>query len=347
MIRPLQDLKVVEFQAIGPAPVAGYFLSQFGADVTLVVRPTDIEVVATVAKTRSNPLDVAKSPIVLDIKSDPEHRRRALDLIRDADILIEGLRPGVMERLGLGPSTCAHVNPRLVYGRMTGWGQSGPLAQAPGHDLNYVALTGLLSLSARPGERPIIPPTVLGDAVGGLGMAFGVVAACLEARRTGTGAIVDAAILDITASVGVLAQWLSAMGQLSEGKPQIAHDSPFYDLFECACGGFVSVCAVETEFFATLLEKLGIHDFSLRQQFDTETWPTLKARIVEIFRTRTRSEWCDLLEGSDACFAPVLTMAEAPHHPHIRSRGIFTEFEPGKFLARAAPKVLPITEEAS
>lgn len=340
MRRPLQGIKIIEFEGIGPAPVAGYYLAELGADITLIARPGQQEVIAKVAGGGSNPLERRKTRLPLDLKCNESDREHALDLVSNASLLLEGFRPGIMEKLGLGPDVCFARNSGLIYGRMTGWGQSGPLAQAAGHDLNYVALTGLLSLSARPGGLPIIPPTVLGDAVGGLGMAFGLMAALVEARTTGKGKIVDAAIVDIVASVGVLAQWLHGLGQLGTDRPSVSYDAPFYDVFECACGGMVSICAVEAEFFDVLLQKLGIEDFDKARQFDPSQWAGLKERFKSIFVSRSRAEWCEVLEGTDACFAPVLTMAEAPEHPHIRARQIFPESDEGIRIASVGPKFI-------
>lgn len=342
MIKPLSGLKVVEFEGLGPAPVAGYFFQQLGAEVHLVSRPRPLEVIKKMAGDHQNPLNKGKIQHLLDVKNLQADRLTALELIRTADALIEGNRPGVMERLGLGPIECAEANPRLVYGRMTGWGQDGPLAQAAGHDLNYVALSGLLSLSQRRGSLPVVPPTVLGDGVGGLGLAFGIVSAYLEASRTGKGIIVDAAIVDITASVGILAQWLTSLGQLGTDGPNVAQDAPFYEVFECSCGRFVSICAVEAEFFEILLSKLGISDIGLSQQFDVSLWPSMKNRLAQIFIEKSRDHWCALLEGSDACFAPVLTVQEATQHPHIIARGIFDQADHNQ-IARVGPKFMGLS----
>jgi alpha-methylacyl-CoA racemase len=342
---PLHGLRVVEFDGIGPGPMAGRLLAQFGAKVTLIVRPQADLMTQLVMGETDNPLRHGKQLVPLDLKTDAG-RNRALDLIAEADVLIEGHRPGVMERLGLGPAVCAARNPRLVYGRMTGWGQHGPLAQAAGHDLNYVALSGLLSVSAHAGERPIVPPTVVGDASGALGLAFGIVCAVLDARRSGRGRVVDAAIVDITAMLGGLVHWLHAGGNIGGGigggianqRPSAFHDSPFYDVYTCADGQHITVAALEPKFYALLLARLGLNDVDATAQYDTRLWPALKARIAALFRSQPRAHWCALLEGSDACFAPVLGIDEAARHPQHLARGTFSVSPDGAVSARAAPR---------
>jgi alpha-methylacyl-CoA racemase len=272
----------------------------------------------------------------------PEDKARATSLAVRADALIEGNRPGAMERLGLGPADLAQTNPRLVYGRMTGWGQHGPLAQAAGHDLNYVALTGLLSLSAHRGERPIVPPTVLGDAAGALGLAFGMVCAILEARRSGRGRVVDAAIVDVVAMLGGIAQWVRASGQLDAAQASPFHDSPFYDVFACADGRFITIGALEPQFYALLLRKLGLTDVDPAAQYDKASWPALKQRMTALFASQPRAHWCELLEGTDVCFAPVLSVAEAVRHPHMLGRGVYAIAADGAVVPQAAPRFLPL-----
>jgi alpha-methylacyl-CoA racemase len=264
-------------------------------------------------------------------------------LVVGADALIEGNRPGVMERLGLGPADCAKHNPKLVYGRMTGWGQSGPLSQAAGHDLNYAALTGLLSLSAHSGQRPIIPPTVVGDASGALGLAFGMVCALFEARNSGRGRVVDGAIIDVLAMLGGIAQMVSASGQLGGSRPSPFHDSPFYDVYTCADGGFITLGALEPQFYALLLDKLGLDDVNAAEQYDCNTWPALKARFTHLFASHTRVHWRTLLEGTDVCFAPVLSLDEALKHPHNVARGIYRADGEHVHIA-AAPRFLSLDD---
>ena len=333
---PLKGLKIVEFEGLGPGPLAGHMLAQAGAEVTLIARPTANALSAQLGA-GSTPLREAKQLVLLDLKNAADVAR-ALDLVAGADALIEGNRPGVMERLGLGPAPCHARNPKLVYGRMTGWGQTGPLANAAGHDLNYVALTGLLSLSARPGERPIIPPTVAGDGVGALGLAYGIVCGVLQARLSGQGTVVDAAITDLTAMVGGLAYWVHGSGGLGGAAPSAFHDSPFYDVYACAGGGFITIGALEPQFYALLLHKLELSDVDPRAQYDSAQWPALKARLAALFLSRTRDAWCLLFEGSDVCFAPVLSISEAAAHPHNRARGTLQPLPGGGARPGPAPR---------
>ena len=336
---PLEGVRIVEFEGIGPGPLAGRMLADMGADLTVIARPQQSAVAKQLGDAQSNPLRRGKKIVVLDLK-DAAARSDAMALVASADALIEGNRPGVMERLGLGPADCAARNPKLVYGRMTGWGQTGPLAQAAGHDLNYVALTGLLSLSAHRGERPIVPPTVVGDASGALGLAFGIVCALLEARASGIGRTVDAAIVDIASMLGGLAHWVHATGQLGGERPSPFHDAPFYDVYTCADGKHITIGAMEPQFYVLLLDKLGLSDVDPARQYDTAGWPALKARLAALFATRTRDAWSELLEGTDVCFAPVLDLDEAARHPHLRARGTLKK-EQGQILAAPAPRFHP------
>ncbi len=339
--QPLKGLKVVEFAGLGPGPLAGRMLAQGGAEVTLVARPGG-NTMASQFSGADHPLRRGKQLLVIDLKS-AAGVAQALALIAQADALIEGNRPGVMERLGLSPATCHAQNPRLVYGRMTGWGQRGPLANAAGHDLNYVALTGLLSLSARPGERPMLPPTVVGDGAGALGLAYGIVCGVLQARFSGQGSVVDAAIIDMASALGGLAHWIHGSGGLgaepgTPQRPSAFHDSPFYDVYACADGRFITVGALEPQFYALLLQKLEMTDVDPRAQYDSAAWPALKARFTALFLTRTRAQWCALLEGTDVCFAPVLTITEAAAHPHNLARGAFDVLPGGGVQAAPAPR---------
>jgi alpha-methylacyl-CoA racemase len=338
---PLAGVRVVEFEGIGPGPLAGRLLADMGAAVTVIARPGKGAVTERFDSGNDDALRLGKTVVVLDLKQDAA-LAEAMDLVAAADALIEGNRPGVMERLGLGPAECAARNPRLVYGRMTGWGQDGPLARVAGHDLNYVALTGLLSLSAHRGERPIVPPTVVGDATGALGLAFGIACALLGARQGGRGCVVDGAIVDVLAMLGTLAQSVRASGQLDGPGPSPFHDSPFYDVYACADGGFVTIGALEPQFYALLLDKLGFADVDPARQYDTATWPPLKARLTALFASQTRAHWCAVLEGCDACFAPVLSIAEAVGHPHNAARGIYSTAASGAVRAAAAPRLRPL-----
>lgn len=342
-MKPLQGFRVAEFEGIGPGPLAGRFLADMGASVTVIARPTPGAVHSRMGTGGENPLRRGKSVVVLDLKQDSD-KARALELIEACDALIEGNRPGVMEKLGLGPSACAERNPRLVYGRMTGWGQTGPLSQSAGHDLNYVALTGILSLSANRGELPILPPTVVGDAAGALGLAFGIVSALHGARTSGEGCVVDGAIVDVVSMLGTLVQWIRAAGQIDGTEPSLFHDSPFYCVYSCSDGGRITLGAIEPQFYALLLDKLGITNVDAAQQYDRSAWPQLHARLAALFASRPRAHWCALLEGTDVCFAPVLTVAEAAVHPHNVARGIFSIREGGAIEVAPAPRLLPLVD---
>ena len=342
---PLAGIRIVEFEGIGPGPLAARMLADMGAGVTVIARPQQGAVAAQLGGSGDNPLRRGKTVVLLDLKQDAA-RAEALALVAQADALIEGNRPGVMERLKLGPAECAQVNPRIVYGRMTGWGQSGPLAQAAGHDLNYVALTGMLSLSAHRGERPIVPPTVVGDAGGALGLAFGMVCAILEAKTSGQGRVVDAAIADIVAMLGGIAQWIRSSGQLDGPHPSPFHDSPFYDVYRCADGGCITLGALEPQFYALLLQKLGLGDVDLKRQFDPRAWPALKDRLTALFASQPRAHWDALLEGTDVCFAPVLSVAQAAEHPHNVARGTYVRTAGAGFDVAPAPRFLPLDGKA-
>jgi alpha-methylacyl-CoA racemase len=341
MMRPLAGLKVVEFEGIGPGPLAGRMLADLGADVVAIVRPNKAPLGDPGRPLSEAPLRRGKRVVSLDLKI-PEAVAEALTLIETADALIEGNRPGVMERLGLGPSDCAGRNPKLVYGRMTGWGQDGPLAQAAGHDLNYLALSGILSLAARDGQAPIAPPTVLGDGGGALGLAFGVVAAVFAVGRSGVGCVIDCSILDMAASLGGIALSARASGMLDAESPSPFHDSPFYDVYACADGHCFTVGALEPQFYAIMLDKLGLADVDPKAQYDRAAWPTLKARLRVLFLSQPSAHWRALLEGCDACFAPVLSLVEAAAHPHMKARGVYKIGADGALEAAVAPRFLPL-----
>ncbi|RZS79723.1 alpha-methylacyl-CoA racemase [Phyllobacterium myrsinacearum] len=335
---PLHTLRVIEFEGIGPGPLAGLMLANLGAQVTVITRPVQQQLMrAFGGDADENPLRRNKRVIPLDLKT-PAGVEQALALIAGADALIEANRPGVMERLGLGPAECAVHNPRLIYGRMTGWGQTGPLAQAAGHDLNYLALTGLLSLAGRPGERPMVPPTVVGDAAGALGLCFGIVSAVLDARVSGKGRVVDAAIVDVVAMLGTIVQLARSSGQIDSASASPFHDSPFYDSYVCADGRFITVGALENQFYALLLAKLGLADIDPASQYDRTQWAGLKRRFTDLFASQPREHWCALLEGSDVCFAPVLSIAEAVGHPHNKAREIYRQTSSGLIETAPAPR---------
>lgn len=323
---PLHGLRVIEFAGIGPGPFAGMMLADMGADVIIVERAADAAVATNYPRFA---LNRGKRSVALDLKSEAG-RDVAWSLIESAEVLIEGFRPGVMERLGFGPAEVAERAPRLVYGRVTGWGQSGPLAQAAGHDINYVALTGVLSTSCRPGQAPVIPPTIVGDMAGGaMFLLFGLVCAVLEARRCGRGQVVDAAMIDGVAAMSGLVHQMRNIGYWRDQaeRNHFLNSSPFYEVFECSDGQHVTLGAIEPQFYAELLQRLGLEDVDPAHQYDHRQWPNLKARVAAQIRTRTRAEWCTALEGTDVCFAPVLSLAEAAEHPHNAERGLFVEVD--------------------
>jgi len=321
---PLQGVRVLELAGLGPAPFCAMLLSDLGADVVRIDRPQ-------VRPPAFDLLARGRTLLSLDLKR-PEDVEAALALAEQADVLIEGFRPGVMERLGLGPEVVLARQPRLVYARMTGWGQAGPLAQAAGHDLNYLALSGALHAMGRPDSPPPPPLNLAADFGGGaLYLAMGICAALVERTRSGRGQVIDAAMTDGAASLATLFYGLRHAGiwQDARGANLLDGGAPFYDCYECGCGGFVAVGALEPQFYALLLSKLGLEDSPVfaGAQMDRSAWPARKALLAETFKARPRAEWCALLEGSDACFAPVLDWAEAPEHPHNQARGTFARVD--------------------
>lgn len=331
-VHPLRGVRVVEFEGIGPGPLAGRMLLDLGAEVTLVARPNGSGLPPEMTPPRGSPLLAGKSVVELDLKS-AEGIARALELVGEADVLVEGYRPGIMERLGLGPDVCAKVNPRLVYARMTGWGQNGPLSSAAGHDLNYIALSGLLSIASAPGQAPRTPPTVVGDAVGALGLVSGIACALYRARGEGRGAVIDGAIIDVLAMLSPLVLLLRSLGELDGDRPSTLHGSPFYDTYSCADGRYLSIGAIEPKFYRELLQRLGIEDVDPARQMDRSQWPALKDRLRALFASKPLSHWSALLEGSDACYAPVLTLGEAAQHPHNQARGLYSRDADGAIVA--------------
>jgi crotonobetainyl-CoA:carnitine CoA-transferase CaiB-like acyl-CoA transferase len=334
----LSGLRVIEIAGLGPAPFCGMLLADMGADVVLVERA---------GGKGGDPLWLGRNAIVnrgkrsiaLDLK-DPAAVDAVRRLVDGADALIEGMRPGVMERLGLGPDGCLARNPRLVYGRMTGWGQDGPLAQAAGHDINYIALSGALWFAGAPGEPPMAPPTLVGDLGGGaLYLAMGVLAALLSARATGVGQVVDAAIVDGSANLMNLLLSVHAAGQQPFERGRGLLDGPhWYGSYACADGLFVTVGALEPQFNQLLFARLGLGDDpDFRNAYDARRWPALRERLAALFATQPRAHWVDLLEGSDACFAPVLTPREALAHPHLAAREVYAERD-GVLQAAPAPR---------
>ena len=329
---PLQGVKIIEVAGIGPGPFAAMLLSDMGADVVRVDRASN----AMGGDPATPPADVlgrGRRSVALDLKS-PDGIAVLMDMVEQADVLIEGYRPGVAERLGFGPDECAARNPKLVYGRMTGWGQEGPYAPTAGHDINYIALAGVLAHLGRDGEKPTPPINLVGDFGGGaMFLAFGVVCALLEAQRSGQGQVVDTAMVDGAAYLMMMMWAFSAMGIWSEerGTNMLDTGAHYYDTYECKDGGFVSIGSIEPQFYAQLLELTGLEEDyasrgeSLPNQNDKARWGEMKERLGAIFMTRTRDEWSAAMEGTDVCFAPVLTMQEATQHPHNVQRSTFTE----------------------
>src|SRR5689334_21925458 len=325
---PLTGIRIIEFAGIGPAPMAAMMLAEMGATVLRIDRIADSDL-GIPMPSKFEVLKRSRPVLRLDLKR-PDAVALTLRLIDQADALIEGFRPKVMERLGLGPDVCLARKPRLVFGRVTGWGQEGPLAHAAGHDLNYIALTGALDAIGRSGGPPTPPLNLVGDFGGGaLYIVVGVLAAIIEARQSGRGQVVDAAMVDGASSLMTSIYGAKAAGRLSGPRGTNITDSGayFYDVYECADGRYVSVAAIEAKFHAELLRLLEIDPATVPPQMDRSHWPETKQRLAERFRTRTRDEWCALLEGTDACFAPVLSMEEAPHHPHNVARGSFVEVD--------------------
>jgi alpha-methylacyl-CoA racemase len=345
---PLAGIKIVELTGIGPGPMCAMLLADLGATVLRIDRPEPSDL-GVPRPLRYDLLLRGRKCLAVDLKH-PDGKALALRLIERADALIEGFRPGVTERLGLGPEECLARNPRLVYGRVTGWGQEGPLAQAAGHDLNYISLAGAAHAFGRHGQPPTPPLNLIGDFGGGaLYLAFGVVCGILEAQRSGRGQIVDAAMVDgaaslMTAFFGMMA---AGLGSHERGTNILDTGAHFYEVYECADGRWTSVAAIEGKFYAELLRRLDIDPATLPPQMDREHWSEAKSRLAALFKTRTRDEWCGVLEGSDACFAPVLTTDEVPHHRHNALRKTYVEIDgivqpaPAPRFSRTVPD-LPI-----
>jgi alpha-methylacyl-CoA racemase len=328
---PLQGLRVIEMVGIGPCPFAAMMLADMGADVIRIDRKPDPAAPNPypMLGTKYDVMARGRRSLALDLKH-PRARQLLLDLVAQADALVEGFRPGVMERLGLGPDACHDRNPKLVYGRVTGWGQHGPLAQAAGHDLNYVALSGMLHAMGDADRPPAPPLNLVGDfGGGGMMLAFGVVCAMLEARTSGRGQVVDAAMTDGAALLGAMTYGLRAHGSWSaaRGANLLDGGAPFYATYACADGKFIAVGAIEPQFYARLLALAGAIEPAFARQWGQDDWPAQKAGFAALFATRTRDDWCALLEGTDACFAPVLDMDEAPRHPHNAARQTFVDVD--------------------
>jgi alpha-methylacyl-CoA racemase len=321
---PLDGVSVIEIASLAPAPFGCMILSDLGADVLRVERP---ESCRPGGRAPVDPLTRGRRSIGLNLK-DPAGIDLLLRLVESADVLVEGFRPGVTERLGFGPQVCAERNPRLVYGRMTGWGQDGPLAPTAGHDIDYIAISGALHPIGRSGERPVPPLNLVGDfGGGGMLLAVGILAALVERQRSGRGQVVDAAMTDGSALLTSFIYGLRAIGGWSDdrGVNLLDGGAPFYDTYATADGRYVAVGALEPQFYAALLAGLGLADAGLPAQLDRAGWPVLRERFTEVFAQRTRDEWAAVFAGTDACVSPVLSPAEAPQHPHNTARGTFTE----------------------
>lgn len=335
---PLHGRKVVEIAGIGPGPFAAMMLADMGAEVIRVSRPAN----GMLSMAQDEKLDFGnrgKRCIALNLK-DPGAAEIVLRLIEGADAMLEGNRPGVMEKLGLGPDVCLQRNPGLVYGRMTGWGQDGPLAQSAGHDLNYIALTGALHAIGEKGGRPVVPLNLIGDfGGGGLLLAFGMVCAMLEARASGKGQVVDTAMVDGASTLMTMmyGAFQSGFWRNERGTNMLDGGAHFYGVYETADGKHVAIGSIEPQFYALLLEKLGLSGEALPHQLDARHWDALRERFAAIFRTRTRDEWCTLMEGTDICFAPVLGFDEITTHPHIAARGTFYD-DQGFWQPAPAPR---------
>ena len=335
---PLRGVKIIELAGIGPCPMCAMLLAELGADVVRVDRPADSGLGIGMSP-EHRLLHRSRPSIAVDLKH-PDGVETVLRLVDGADALIEGFRPGVTERLGLGPEDCAERNPGLVYGRVTGWGQDGPLAGAAGHDLNYIALTGALDAIGRRGAPPTPPLNLVGDFGGGaLYLALGVVAALYEARESGRGQTVDAAMIDGAASLMTSACALRAagLGDGPRGENVLDGGAHFYEVYETSDGRYVAIAPVEPRFYAELLERIGLDPGDTPHSMSRADWPASKAQLAARFRTRTRDEWCEVLEGTDACFAPVLGMDEAHRHPHNAARATFVERD-GIVQPNAAPR---------
>ena len=324
---PLDGIVVIELAGLGPAPMAGMMLADMGAEVIRVERSGGLGPMS--AK------DVSlrgKKSIVLNLKHELG-RSALLKIVEKADVLIEGYRPGVTEKLGIGPKDCWEHNPKLIYGRMTGWGQDGPLAQAAGHDINYISITGALHAVGPKGEKPVVPLNLVGD-MGGGGMLLvnGILAALLEVRKSGKGQVVDAAMVDGAAQLMWMFHGFQASGHWNAEERDsnlLDGGAHFYDTYETADGKYISIGSIEPQFYAKLVELTGLDkdEFSSKTQMNPDMWPEFKNKLTGIFKTKTRDQWCEIMEGTDVCFAPVLSMMEAPSHPHNRERNTYVEVD--------------------
>jgi len=341
---PLDGVRIVEVAGIGPGPFAGMMLSDMGAEVLRVDRAQSVRG-GDPSQPPPDPLARGRRSVGLDLKH-PDGLAALLRLVEGADGLIEGFRPGVMERLGAGPDVCLERNAKLVYGRMTGWGQEGPMAHAAGHDINYIALAGALDPIGPKGGKPVPPLNLVGDfGGGGMFLAFGMACALFEARGSGQGQVVDAAMVDGASTLMAFIRGLQAMGVWREerGANMLDGGAHFYDTYETSDGGYVSIGSIEPQFYAELLDKAGLSDESLPGQMARDEWPAMKERFEALFKTKTRDQWCEIMEGSDICFAPVLSLSEVPNHPHNVHRASFVDVggtqqpAPAPRFSRTAP----------
>jgi len=327
-MRPLEGIRVIEMAGLAPSPYCGMLLSDFGAEVTIVDRPTKgAPEIPNIMK--KNPFDRGKRSIRINLKTD-EGVHIVRRMIRDFDVLLEPYRPGVMESLGLGPDEALALNPGLIYARLTGWGQNGTYADMAGHDIDYIALSGALSLFRRSGEKPLPPCNLLGDfAGGGMLCAMGILLALIEKGKSGKGQVVDSAMVDGAANLSVMFYGMLAnhLMTLNIGTNTLDSGAPFYQTYETADAGYMAVGAIEQRFYAHLLEGLDMDPSSLPHQYDTEKWPEITARFTEIFKTKTRDEWAAVFDGKDACVAPVLALDEVADHPHNRERNLILNID--------------------
>ena len=344
---PLSGYRIIEIAGIGPGPFAAMMLADMGAEVIRVERAQSVKGAAP-ATAHWDTLLRGRKNIAIDLKN-PQGVEALLQLVEKADAIIEGFRPGVMERLGIGPTECAKRNPKIVFGRMTGWGQDGPYAPLAGHDINYIALAGALAHFSRAGEAPVPPLNMVGDfGGGGMFLAFGVVCALLETQKSGKGQVIDAAMIDGSATLMSMFWAMKSIGMFNENAPGtnlLDTGAHFYDVFQCQDDKYISIGSIEPQFYALLLEKTGLtNDPAFAKQMDPSQWPTLKAKLQDVIKQKTQAQWCEIMEGTDVCFAPVLTMTEATQHPHHIARNTFiniagvTQPAPAPRFSRTSPE---------
>ena len=344
---PLSGFRIIEIAGIGPGPFAAMMLADMGAEVIRVERAQSVKGAAP-ATAHWDTLLRGRKNIAIDLKN-PQGVEALLQLVEKADAIIEGFRPGVMERLGIGPTECAKRNPKIVFGRMTGWGQDGPYAPLAGHDINYIALAGALAHFSRAGEAPVPPLNMVGDfGGGGMFLAFGVVCALLETQKSGKGQVIDAAMIDGSATLMSMFWAMKSIGMFNENAPGtnlLDTGAHFYDVFQCQDDKYISIGSIEPQFYALLLEKTGLtNDPAFAKQMDPSQWPTLKAKLQDVIKQKTQAQWCAIMEGTDVCFAPVLTMTQATQHPHHIARNTFiniagvTQPAPAPRFSRTSPE---------